>query len=66
MRIITLPIIFTVMLRTLSVQADYRTEESKILALTELTNAPVVRNEKEQIVSIGAGELKAIYFDALM
>ena len=66
MRIITLPIILTVMLGTLSVQADYHTEESRILALAELTNAPVVRNEKEQIASIGAGELKAIYFDALM
>ena len=59
-------IILTAMLRTLSVQADYRTEELKIRALAELTNAPVVRNEKEQIVSIGAGELKTIYFDALM
>lgn len=58
-------VIFTAMLRTLSVQADYSTEETKILALAELTDAPVVRNKKEQIVSIGAGELKTIYFDAL-
>ena len=66
MRMINWTIILTAMLRTLSVQADYRTEELKIRALAELTNAPVVRNEKEQIVSIGAGELKTIYFDALM
>ena len=66
MRRITLTVILTAMLGTLSVQSDYHTEESKILALAELTNAPVVRNEKEQIVSIGAGELKTIYFDALM
>ena len=59
-------VILTAMLRTLSVQADYRTEESRIRALAELTNAPVVRSENEQIVSIGAGELKTIYFDALM
>ncbi len=37
-------VIFTAMLRTLSVQADYSTEETKILALAELTDAPVVRN----------------------
>ena len=66
MRRITWSIILTAMLGTLSVQADYHTEELRILALAELTNAPVVRNEKEQIVSIGAGELKTIYFDALM
>ena len=66
MRRITLPIIFTAMLSSLSVQADYRAEESRILALAELTDTPVVRNEKEQIVSIGAGELKTIYFDALI
>ncbi len=58
-------VILTAMLRTLSVQADYSTEETKILALAELTDAPAVRNEKEQIVGIGAGELKTIYFDAL-
>ena len=50
MRMINWTIILTAMLRTLSVQADYRTEELKIRALAELTNAPVVRNEKEQIV----------------
>ena len=66
MRRITLTVILTAMLRTLSVQADYRAEESRILALAELTDTPVVRNEKEQIVSIGAGELKTIYFDALI
>ena len=66
MRMIKLTVIFIAMLGTLNVQADYRAEELRIRALAELTNAPAVRNEKEQIVSIGAGELKTIYFDALM
>ena len=66
MRMIKLTVILIAMLRTLSVHADYRTEESRILALAELTDTPTVRNEKEQIVSIDPGELKTIYFDALI
>ena len=48
---IKLTVILISMLRTLSVHADYRTEESRILALAELTDTPIVRNEKEQIIA---------------
>jgi dienelactone hydrolase len=43
----------------------YPHEQAKLLALGKLTNPPVVRDESGEIVTVGAGELKAIYFDAL-
>ena len=59
-------VIFIAMLDALSVQADYYAKETKVLALAELTDAPIVRNDKGQRIVIGTGELKTIYFDGLM
>ncbi len=45
--------------------ADYAAERATALALGDLTNAPALHDEGGAVTTIAAGELKAVYFDAL-
>lgn len=58
--------IFAVTALTLAnAQANYNDALDKVLALQTLTEAPAVTHKSGQPLSIAAGELKPIFFDAL-
>ncbi|MCP4045016.1 MAG: dipeptidyl aminopeptidase, partial [Gammaproteobacteria bacterium] len=45
--------------------SEYGKQQQAVLALGDLTTAPKTHDEEGQAATIAAGELKAIYFDAL-
>lgn len=44
---------------------DFSAEKEKVLSLAGFTHAPVMRSESGVLTSVGAGDLKTVYYDAL-